>query len=282
LCHSAFSAHDHDNIREAATAIIDSSMNTLRKAWAPPRALRERHTPMTTTPPDPPQPSQKVMQAASSNDLGGFKRILVRRKEKGLLSKPKVTSLLYDFEQGIIYEETDEVLRVYPWSKVASVYVSSTSTFINKRYISSRYSATLVPADGEKLVLRGLYMDPAIVYDKKGLSADHHQTYLLMAAGAAIVSEAQLPGALARLQRGEELAFGEVKISLAGVHIDKGVIPWNTVKDVQVADGYAQITQAGRFLPLSRQPVGRYRTFPSSPCWPAPFTPASGPSGRKT
>jgi hypothetical protein len=62
---------------------------------------------------------------------------------------------------------------------------------------------------------------------------------------------------VARLERGEKLTFGDITISLAGVHTAKGLIPWNSIKDVQARQGVITIKQAGKFFPLSSQPVAK-------------------------
>ena len=62
---------------------------------------------------------------------------------------------------------------------------------------------------------------------------------------------------MARLERGEKLTFGDITISLAGVHTAKGLIPWNSIKDVQARQGVITIKQAGKFFPLSSQPVAK-------------------------
>jgi hypothetical protein len=83
-----------------------------------------------------------------------------------------------------------------------------------------------------------------------------------MLAGQQIASESQLPVTLARLQRGEEVAFGDIKLSLAGVHTAKGLVPWNTIKGVQVHNGAFQIKQAGKFFAVSRLPAGEIPNVP--------------------
>jgi hypothetical protein len=216
---------------------------------------------MSSPPPKPQQPSEKVMRAAESNNLGGFERILVRRTSKRIFGKAEV-SRIYDFEEGIIHEGTDEALLVLPWDKIVSVYLSSTRHYLNGRYTWTGYGATAVLAGGGKLALSGAFLDPAYRDDKKQRTADEFEIYLLMLDAARSASESQLPGTLARLRQGEELAFGDIKISLAGVHTVKGFVPWDTVKDVQVRNGVAQIKQAGKFFPLSRQPVGQIPNLP--------------------
>jgi hypothetical protein len=201
------------------------------------------------------------MRAAKSNNLGSFERTLVRRTSKRIFGKAEVARI-YDFEEGIIYEGTDEVLRVFPWDKIVSVYLASTRHYLNGRYTWTAYSATVVLAGGGKLALIGAFRDPAYRDDKKQRTIDEFEIYLLMVDAARAASESQLPGTLARLRQGEELPFGDIKISLAGVHTVKGFVPWDTIKDVQVRNGVAQIKQAGKFFPLSRQPVGQIPNLP--------------------
>ena len=216
---------------------------------------------MTSLPPKPEQAPEKVLQAAKSNSLGGFERTLVRRTRKRIFGEIAVTRI-YDFEEGIIYEGTDGVLRAYHWDKIVQVYLASTRHYVNGRYTWTGYGATVVLADGGKLALSGMFLDPAYRDDKKQRTADEFEIYLLMVDAARSASESQLPGTLARLRQGEEVAFGDIKLSLAGVHTVKGFVPWDTIKDVQVRNGVAQIKQAGKFFPLSKQPVGQIPNLP--------------------
>jgi hypothetical protein len=72
----------------------------------------------------------------------------------------------------------------------------------------------------------------------------------------------QFPVASAALARGEQLAFGDITISLAGVHTAKGFVPWTSIREVRVQGGFVRIKQADKFFALSWEPVGRIPNFP--------------------
>lgn len=200
----------------------------------------------------------EVMQAAERSRLGQLVRVLAVRQRRWVFGPQQVTGRVYDFEEGVIHQRTDDgVVRVFPWNNVVETYLGSLRNYVNRRYTSTVYSSTLVLADGEKLALSGLFIDPTLKAPGKRADSDSYEIFMLMSAAAKVVSEEQLPGAVARLEKGEQLTFADITISLAGVHTAKGLIPWSDIKDVQAERGIIRIKQAGKFFPLSSMDVGK-------------------------
>jgi len=76
------------------------------------------------------------------------------------------------------------------------------------------------------------------------------------------VSAAQLPGAIAALDRGEQLAFGDLRISTTGIHAPKGFVPWASVKAVSIYQGRVSVRQEGKFFSLSSQAAEKIPNCP--------------------
>jgi hypothetical protein len=213
---------------------------------------------MTTAPSPSEQAPPEVMQAAQANGLGQLVRVFTRRKRPRLFGPAQVTSRIFDCEEGLVYQSvSDGKVHVYSWDKVVQMYLGSTRHYVNGGYTYTSYSSTVILSDGGKLSLTGMFTDPALSRRKRPTANDEHEIFMLMSAASKVVSQEQLPDAVARLERGEKLTFGDITISLAGVDTAKGLIPWNGIKDVQARQGVITIKQAGKFFPLSSQPVAK-------------------------
>jgi hypothetical protein len=154
------------------------------------------------------------------------------------------------------------VVHVYPWDKVVRMYLGSTRHSFNLigAYTYTDYSSTLILSDGAKLSLTGMFQDPALSPRKRPQDSDEHGIFMLMSAASKVISQKQLPGAMAGLERGEQLTFGDITFSLAGVHAAKGLIRG-------VASGPSRCTRgSSRPASSSQGPASR---------WPRSRTPSS-------
>jgi hypothetical protein len=229
---------------------------------------------VTTESSVPEPPSSEITRTAEQHSLGGLRRILTRhqtvqtRHPEHYYTEDEVTTHFYEFEYGFIYQRNDEAVHVFPWKKVSRVYLGSTRNFYNKQYTGTDYYGTLILADGGNLKLKGSFHDPAyrrLVYSskKKKASSDvEYELFRFLSAASTVVSRLQLPGALATLERGEALPFGDISISLAGIQTDRGLVPWQTISDVQLKNGSIRVEQDGKFRALSRQEAGQTPNLP--------------------
>lgn len=209
---------------------------------------------MSTEPLAPASPPPPVLQLAESQGLGAYRRVLTKFR-KHVLKPPEFVYHVYDFDEGIIFQGKDGVLHPYPWSQVRTVYLGSTRHYTNGQYTMTTFGFSLVLGNGNRLRLSGAFHDRALRAGRNRAKPveDEQELFLLVSALAAVVSRRQLPDAIAALERGEQLSFGDIRISLAGVQTASELIAWNAIKEVEVAQGVIRIKQAGRFRPLSRK-----------------------------
>jgi hypothetical protein len=214
------------------------------------------------TPPFSPPPSAAVTRAAVQYGLGRLRQTVALRKNLFLGIRTQVTGYIYEFDDGIVHERQDNTVEVYRWDQISTVLQSSTRHYTNSRYRNTSYHVVLNRAAGGSLALAGAFLDPSITRRGNSRSRETHLLYRILDAACQRVSQLQLPVALAALGRGERLAFGDITISLTGVHTAKGFVPWTSISEVQVQNGYVRIKQAKKFFALSGQSVGRIPNFP--------------------
>lgn len=213
----------------------------------------------------PEQPGPDVAQAAERHGLGSLRRVIALRKAR-LLGQGEVECRFFEFAEGLIYQHSDGSIRVYRWDKVSRINVTSTRNYINGRYVTTGY--VFVVAQGKSFVQRwGHFVDPALwrggIRGKKRTTGDeHYELFTLISRASHAVSLLLLPDALARVERGEELRFGDVWISRAGVRADDRLSTWDSIKEVQVRNGIVQFKAAGTVRPLARQEVGNIPNLP--------------------
>jgi len=184
------------------------------------RAPTEGRVLMTTESSASEHNASDVEEVAERHGLGSFRQTLIPRKRRLLRgSGGKAKGFLHEFENGVVYQDVDDdgPGSAFPWAEVSSVYVGSTRKYVNGTYGGTEYGCTAVLANGGKLVLSGWFRDPALGRVPAKHDDDEYRIFLLMSSAATTVSRAQLPDAVARLERGEALTFGEMVISRFGV-----------------------------------------------------------------
>ncbi|BBA98827.1 hypothetical protein RVR_5172 [Actinacidiphila reveromycinica] len=71
------------------------------------------------------------------------------------------------------------------------------------------------------------------------------------------VIAAQLPGCTAALQRGETLAFGDVKVSWDGIVATGEPVAWSRLQEIRVKDGLVHLRVGGKWRALTGTAVAR-------------------------
>jgi len=111
-----------------------------------------------------------------------------------------------------------------------------------------------VSSDGRNLKLSGSGKDPAA---RGGRNADPRAAgyllYRFLMRVRDTVCTAQLPAAIAVLNRGEQLTFGDLQINASGIQAPKGFVPWSSIKAVNIDRGRVSVRQEGKFFSLSSQ-----------------------------
>jgi hypothetical protein len=212
-------------------------------------------------PPLPP-PSAAATHAAVQHGLGGLRQTLALRKNLFLNIRTQVTGYVHEFDDGLVHERVEGAVEVYRWDQISTVLRSTTHHYTNSSYRNTTCTVVLNRAAGGSLGLTATFLDPSITRRSTSRSKEGYRLYQVLDAACHRVSQLQLPAALAALSRGEQLAFGDITISLAGVHTTKGFVPWASISKFEVADGSVRIKQADKFFALSRQSVGRIPNFP--------------------
>lgn len=133
---------------------------------------------------------------------------------------------------------------------------STTHVHYNRVYQHTDFRYDLTRSDGRVLRIDGSYLDPAL--SKRGSPASwKYRLAMLGQAAARQVAQAQLPGALAAVQQGQSLAFGDIVINMSGIASKHNATPWSSIREVQVSKGNVRIRKEGKFLPLSKRPISK-------------------------
>jgi hypothetical protein len=207
-----------------------------------------------------------VAQAAGRGELGQLRQAFMLLTKVRLFGKPREEEKfrVYEYEDGLVREGGNMPLVVFRWDQVRTVFQSSTAHFENGRYKGTTFAYKLTRNDGAEFSIDGRFMDPRRA-GRAAAAARPNQHQRWADFGEAVtryVAGQQLLDAQATLTIGQQLAFGDIVISMQGVHTQKfGVVPWSQIKDVQVRSGTVQIRKEGKFLSLSSRPVGRIPNF---------------------
>lgn len=204
-------------------------------------------------------------QAAGRGELGGLRQSFLLLTKVRLFGKPREDEKfrVYEFEHGLVRDGGGMPLVVFRWDRVRTVLQNSTAHFENGRYKGTTFAYRLTRDDGAEFSIDGRFMDPRRIPRAAAAAVNQHRRWAEF--GEAVtryVAARQLLDAQATLTIGQQLAFGDIAISMQGVYTHKfGVVPWSQIKDVQVRNGTVQIKKEGKFLSLSSRPVGRIPNF---------------------
>lgn len=173
-------------------------------------------------------------------------------KPQVLLVRTRVTGWTYEFDNGFVHQPDGAPPQAYRWDQVATVNWYALRSYVNGAYTGTNFYLILVSTDGRTLKIGGYCVDPTA---KRARNADPmapgYLLYQFLAHARDTVSFALLPGAVAALGRGEELVFGDLRISSAGITAPKGVVPWTSIKAVSIDNGRVSVRQEGKFFSLS-------------------------------
>ncbi len=224
-----------------------------------------------TTLPQEPQISSEAAQAAQQHNLGALRAELVPAKRSMSFFGDKYKDMgdrVYEFEAGLVCQPAGQPPVAFRFDQITSVLQSSIRHYVNGIYTHTTFYYLLIYEGGATMRFGGEYREEALVpgWAKKLPGVTKHLgDALLPALGRAVcdyVSRARLPGALEALARGESLPFGDITVSAEGVQGETGVIPWSSIRAVEVKDGSVRIRPEGRSRPLSSAPVGTVPNLP--------------------
>ncbi len=145
---------------------------------------------------------------------------------------------VYVFEGGLVH--ADGTLTEYPWPAIMSVQQKIVRQYVNGVYTGTRYLYTVTRNDGRVLKLTQFF--DGIAQLGQGISEQ--------------VARVHLPHAVAAIQRGETVPFGDLGVHGSGlVSARHGLLPWAELEQVQVVQGYVRLRRAGKWLAWSNKPA---------------------------
>ena len=210
----------------------------------------------------PPPLSPAAAGAAGSVNLGTLRNAVPVTKQQALI-RTRIVGYAYEFDQGFVWQPDDAGPQAYRWDQVATVNWFASQHYVNGVYTGTQYWLTVTSTDGRSLKFSGSCKDPAA---KGGRNADplaaEYLLYQFLIRTRDTVSAAQLPGAIAALNRGEPLAFGDLQISTVGIQAPKGFVPWSSVKAVSIYQGRVSVRQENKFFSLSSQAAEKIPNCP--------------------
>lgn len=141
------------------------------------------------------------------------------------------------YANGFIQSDASGPRVALRWDSIDSVCQRITRNYPNGISTGTTYIYTITSHDGTTVRLTQFYVGIA-------------------ALGETIVREVtrvQLPRAMAAIQRGETVTFGELALNARGITCTgRSQVPWAQVDRVQVNRGYVSLRQAGRWQSWSR------------------------------
>jgi hypothetical protein len=210
----------------------------------------------------PPSPSPAAIAAARSANLGTLRQVIAVSKHQALI-RVRIVAYAYEFDHGFIWQPDDAEPQAHRWDQVATVYWYASQHYVNGAYTGTQFWITLTDTHGKSLNVAGSCKDPAA---KGAHNADPQASgyllYQFLARARDAVSAAQFPAAIAALNRGDQLAFGDLRISATGIQAPKGFVPWSSVKAVNIYNGRLSVRQEGKFFSLSSQAAEKIPNCP--------------------
>ena len=153
---------------------------------------------------------------------------------------------VYLFQDGLIFADGRGGLADYRWDAIAWVTQKIVERYVNGIYTGTNYLYTIAHRDGRILKLNQLFAGIA----ELGRQVSQE------------VTRVKLPGALALVQQGQTVGFGDLGIHAQGLVSSRGaVLPWREVEAVQVVQGHVKLRQAGKWLAWSSKPAAEIQNL---------------------
>jgi hypothetical protein len=202
-----------------------------------------------------------VEQAARGRDLGALRQAFLLLTKVRVFGRPREDEKLrvYEYEHGVVREGGGVELTVFRWDEISAATQSVTPHFQNGRYTGTTFAYRFTREDRVSLLVDGTFIDPAHSRRAASVPVNQHRCWAeLGSAAIRSVAEAQTDGAKSALTAGERLTFGDIVISLQGVHAEKyGIVPWTRIVEVYTRDGRVYLKLGDKAVPISARPAGR-------------------------
>jgi hypothetical protein len=206
-----------------------------------------------------------VERAALRGGLGELRQkfLLLTRVRVFGRAREEEKLRVYEYERGLVREGGSMALEVFRWDEVRTVTYSRTPHFQGGRYTGTTFVYRFTRRDGVSFFIDGSFIDPEHGKRAAAAPANRHRCWAELGESAARqVAGAQLEPARAALTIGDRLSFGDIVISLRGVHtVRYGIVPWTRVVRVEAREGRAYLRLVDKAVPLSDRPISRVPNF---------------------
>ncbi|BAU87619.1 hypothetical protein SLA_6753 [Streptomyces laurentii] len=147
---------------------------------------------------------------------------------------------VYLYERGLVCPGTDGGARAVPWRAVTAMRQDVTRTSVDGGYTGTRYAYRL-SVGGSREVTVGGFLD-----EETAAPSDGSQVRELAQIVLDETVRRALAPAVAALEAGERVAFGEVVLDGAGIGLPSGTAPWERVRRCEWrGDGLVVVRTAG-------------------------------------
>lgn len=229
----------------------------------------------TTLGPDQTVPAN-VAEAAASAGLGSFVRAFVPKRRNWFLlifnliiglamavfliglwliwvvlrtpnfSRSLAARRVYLYEHGFVITERPEDPQVYRWDAIDTVFQKIVSQRSYGIEVAKNYLYTITRRDGRVLKLTQFWAD----IDKLGPHVNNS------------VSQALLPGAVAAIERGQGVRFGDMTLSATTFAGRTKQVSWADVRAVRINNGYVSVDVTGKRLAVSTTAAAKLPYLP--------------------
>ena len=204
-------------------------------------------------------------RAALRGEMGRLRQRFLLLTRVRMFGAPREQERLrvYEYEHGLVRDGGGMALEVFRWDQIRTVTYSRTAQFQGGRYTGTTFGYRFTRHDGVSFLMEGSFIDPAHSRRAASSPANQHQRWAELGEAAAHrVAAAQAEAAHSVLSIGDRLSFGDIVISLRGVHTEKyGIVPWSRVVEVVIREGRPYLRLVDKSVPLSARPVSRIPNF---------------------
>ncbi|MEU9058570.1 DUF6585 family protein [Streptomyces sp. NPDC048430] len=191
---------------------------------------------MTETGPAP-APTEPVTALAAERDLGAWAQWTFVPK-KGVFLRRWEGARLYFFHRGLVVTGPEGFSAAYDWgtASVLECVAKADKTVTDARYtVVDRDGAAvgigrgtdfILPGQRDRLGITSLVKGAPFTFE--GDWGPHIQRRILLA---------QMPGVLARIERGESVQFGAVRLGGAGVSVKGRSAAWGDLEEIRAVGG---------------------------------------------
>jgi hypothetical protein len=151
------------------------------------------------------------------------------------LSKSVGARRIYLYEQGFVLVERPEDPQVYRWDAIDTVFQKIVSQSYNGVPTGTKYFYTINRRDGATAEVT-LFWEGCAQF-----GAHVNES----------VSAALLPRAVAAIERGQGIQFGDMTLTRDGIAGKRQSVTWAQVSGIQVANGFVRVKVQGKTLSLS-------------------------------